>query len=502
MELSPKQQSVELIKNSKRVLILGHKKPDGDFLGSGLALARALVDLEKNVELVISDSLPEIYQYLPLQDKVKKSLLLTQGKILRIDTKRIPVSGMRYQKNNDSLDIILEADKNLKFEYVEIINGTPKPDVIIVLDTPDVQKIDAVYDKNTELFFEVPIINIDHHAGNEYFGTVNLVDLTASSTAEILVSLFESLGVKIADPDTATCLLTGIIADTQSFRSQTTTPKSLTVAAQLLAAGGRQQEIISNLYKKRPMALMKLWGEMLSGISRDEKHHFVWTKVSASDLTRLGVTPEDVLEAADELLTNNPDAKMILVLCEKSKGQVIAKLKGAKGEDVLGLAGIFNGEGNNRDATFAVSGANLDEIELLILKKIHDHWTRAEEKQGESADGSLWDVVSSEPSAESLSVPQNEAEIEATTEGEHLSAPETEFEIESTTEGEILSHPETEAEVQTTTESKDVIDSALQSIAEEQLHKENTLTPLSGIIEQKKKELLKDEEIDVFDESE
>lgn len=475
MELSPKQQTVELVKKANRILILGHKDPNGDLLGSTLAFAKSLASLKKTAEVVISSDIPEIYKFLPGIETLKRSLNLTEGKVLRIDTKRFPIAGMKYQKSDTHLDIVLDGDKNLKFEYVEIINGLPKPDLIFILDTPDVEKIDDSYDKNTELFFEVPIVNIDHHPGNEYFGTVNLVDLTASSTAEILVSLFEALGIKIADPETATLLLLGIIEDTQSFRSQSTTPKSLTVAAQLLAAGAKQQEIIANLYKKRPMALLKLWGEMLSGISQDKHHRFAWTKVVLSAVSGKGISADDVLDAADELLSNTPDADTILILCETKKGEVIGKLKGADKTDVLPLAKLFGGEGVPTSANFKISERTLKDSELMVLKKIHDFWA----EKGGSDNKEVWDVIARED----------------------LTPPETEEEIEETIPDiNELTPPKTKEEIEEATEKNDVIDSALKSLSEEQENKENSLTPLKDVIEKKKRTYLKDEEVDIFEE--
>lgn len=480
MELSPKQQTIELIKKAKRVLILGHKDPEGDLLGSSLALTKALEGLGKSVELVISDTVPSVYRFLPFTKSISTSLEITDGKVLRIDTNRFPVSGMKYKKKDQYLDVILDSDKNLKFEFIEIVNGTPKPDLIIILDTPDVEKIDAAYDANTELFFEVPIVNIDHHPGNEYFGTVNLVDLTASSTAEVLVSLFEALGVKIADPDTATCLLIGIVSDTQSFRSQTTTPKSLTVAAQLLAAGARQQEIISNLYKKRPMALLKLWGEMLNGITLDKNHRFAWTKVKLSDVSEKGISASDILEAADELLSNTPDADTVLILCEVKEGEILGKIKGSKGTNVLPMAKLFGGDGVPTNANFTVTGMPLSEAEKKTLKMIHDFWGENAPEEGEKRE--VWDLI--ERRQEELSTPKTEEEIEEVTpEMNELTPPVTEEEIEETTE--------------------DVIDSALESLKVEQENKENTLSPIKSVVQKKVKDLginIKDTEVDVFDE--
>jgi nanoRNase/pAp phosphatase (c-di-AMP/oligoRNAs hydrolase) len=131
MELSPKQQTMELVKKASRILVLGHKDPEGDLLGSSLAFTKVLTDLGKTVELVITDSIPGVYNFLPYQKNITDNLNITNGKVLRIDTAKLPVSGMKYKKTDGFLDVILESDKNLKFEFIEIINGTPKPDLIM-----------------------------------------------------------------------------------------------------------------------------------------------------------------------------------------------------------------------------------------------------------------------------------------------------------------------------------------------------------------------------------
>jgi bifunctional oligoribonuclease and PAP phosphatase NrnA len=444
MELSPKQQSVEQIKKASRILIIGHKNPSGDFLGSALALQKALTEIGKSAEVAISDPVPDIFMFLPFIDQIKTDFSQNTGKILRINTNKVPVKSVKFQKDEGTLDFILEADKNLKFEFIEIINGEPKPDLIVVLNTSDVEKIDAIYDKNTELFFEVPVINIDHHAGNDYFGTVNLVDLTATSTAEILVSLMEALGIKIADVDSATLLLAGIIAETGSFRSQNTTPKSLTVAAQLLAAGGRQQEIVNNLYRKRPMALMKTWGEMLSDIKLDANHKFAWTKVKLDEDS--SVTIEDVMDSADELLSNNPNTEMVLILVQKGKGTIAGKFKSRKGISVLELAQLFEGDGVPTNATFELSDMKLGDAELTVLKTLADYW-------GEETEGGkdLWDIV--EGKTESGTAAEIEKEMTKT--------PELPKEQVAEIEAEMVETPEKK-------EDADVIEHALHSIEKEE----------------------------------
>lgn len=401
MELSPKQQAVNEIKNAKRILLLGHKNPDGDQLGSVLALKSALEKLGKSVEVIVSDEIASMYQFLPAISKIRSSYKHTDGKILKIDTTKIPVTGMKWQREDDSLNIYLETEKNLKFEFIEIVNGLPKPDLIIVVDTPDVQKIDKVYDLNTELFYEVPILNIDHHPGNEYFGTINLVDLTATSTAEILVSLFEALGIKIDNPDMATCLLAGILFDTQSFRGQNTTPKSLTVAAQLLAAGGRQQEIIKNFYQTDTVDLLKIWGELVQNLRKDDARNFIWTKYAS---TNANINSEDVFGAADDLLNKNPNAETVLILFSNTAQPEDAKAY-LKGSDVLWIAELFDGNGTKTEANFAIKSKDLNDAEKIILKRLAEKW---ESETDEKKD--LWDVVETKPqtSVEIVDLPENE----------------------------------------------------------------------------------------------
>lgn len=457
MELSPKQQAVNEIKKAERILILGNKKAEGDTIGSILALSKVLASSGKKPEAVITSALDPKYHFLPDLSDVQKEYESNDGKVIKIDTKRIPVKGMKWQKDNDFLNIYLETDKNLKFEFIELVNGKPKPDLVIVVDTPDLDSIDKVYENNTELFFETPIVNIDHHATNDYYGTVNLVDLTATSTAEILVSLFEALGIKIDDADVATDLLAGIIEDTGSFRNKSTTPKSLTVAAQLLAAGGRQQEIVKNYYRSNSVELMKVWGKMLENLEEDEDRKFAWTKIDASNDT--DVKMDDVFAAADDLLSNTKDANIILLLFKgpNDKKKVFAKLKGTKNQEVLTLAKSFGGSGTALDASFEVFADDLDTAEKIVLKKIAERIVSGDEKE-------VWDVIEKKEDKKEV---RHEKKIER------------------------------EAK-----ETEDAIEEALKSISQaEKDENRKEFESIRDVIDRKKQALNSDDtEIDVFDE--
>jgi phosphoesterase RecJ-like protein len=474
MELSPKQQAVNEIKNAKRILVLGHKMPDGDQMGSLLALKYALEKLEKSVDIIISDKIDDKYKFLPGVAAVKSDYRHTDGKILKIDTKRIPIDGMKWQKEDDFLNIYLDTDKNLKFEFIEIINGMPKPDLIVVVDTPDIKKIDRVYDSNASIFFESPILNIDHHPGNEYFGTINLVDLTATSTAEILVSLFEALGIKIDTPDIATCLLAGILFDTQSFRGQNTTPKSLTVAAQLLAAGGRQQEIIKSYYGSNPDDLLKTWEQMLQNLNTDLNRKIMWTKISKTNNQHLD--EDEILEAAEDLLKNNTDYEIAMILCsDKNAGSTEGFVLGSNAGEALKLSRLFGGEGNDRTAKFVITEPNLDDAEKIVLKKIAERWAMPDNKDKKE----LWDVIEDAPEvAETTDVAENKEALN--------SAPET------------LSDKTNSAK-----EKEDAIEEALKSISQaERDENRKEFESVRDVIDRKKvggMKVIGENESDIFE---
>ncbi len=371
MELSPKQQIVELIKKSQDILLLGHAGPSGDSIGSLLALWRVLKDIGKNPSVVVSDKIPSALAFLPEISEIKTEPEGAKDIVLKVKIKDAGIEKISTRSDEETLDIII-TPQNGKFETDDVIveAGKPQYDCIIVLDTPDVEKIDKVYDKHTELFFETPVVNIDHHAGNEYFGTVNLVDLTAASTAEILVAIFEALGRPKPDEDTATLLLAGITADTSSFKNNNTTPKTMTVAAQLLAAGARQQDIIQNFYKMKSLKALKLWGKILSNVEKDTDFRIVWSKISYQDFSGADSTLDEAKEVMDKMLINTPNVDVVTLLIEADKNTTNVFLKGVKGTDVLEVAEIFHGRGTARDVSFEIKNMSLAQAEEKILGEI------------------------------------------------------------------------------------------------------------------------------------
>ena len=163
--------------------------------------------------------------------------------------------------------------------------------------------------------------------------------------------------------------MTGLIYDTSSFQNINTTPKSLTVAAQLVAFGGRQQEIIKNLYKTKALSTLKLWGIILSQVKEDSSHKFLWSSVSHEDLVKVGADESALSGVVDELLKSATDVDFVLLLSER-QNQVHGSLRAiAKGVNVAEIAESFSGGGHEVAAAFRYDGS-LKESEAKILDKI------------------------------------------------------------------------------------------------------------------------------------
>ncbi|MGI6103345.1 MAG: DHH family phosphoesterase [Patescibacteria group bacterium] len=380
MEPTPKQQAVDLLKRAKRVLVMAHAHPDGDSIGSTLALTLALRKLGKEVTPVCSDPVPGVFSFLSSINELTSEIQGGSGEfVVTLNTEQVTVDKLGYKNLPDEkkLNIVIKTSAGeISPEMFTFSSGSASADLIVVLDTNDVERLGSVYEKYAELFYKTPIVNIDHHPGNDYFGKVNWVDLTATSTAEILVSLLESLGGgggktnTLFDPEIATLLLTGITTDTGSFQNTNTTPKSFTVAAQLVAAGARQQEIVQHIYKTKPLSTLKLWGKILSHIHEETPHRFIYSTASASDFKHFGAAETETSGVVDELLKTVPDIDFALLLSEK-EGNLYGSLRGVSREvSVADVAGLMGGGGHEMAAAFRLPGGSLADNEHEIIEKI------------------------------------------------------------------------------------------------------------------------------------
>ena len=369
-ELSQKQQATEMIREKSNFLIVSHVNPDGDALASALSLKLVLEKMGKTADVAMPDIIADEYAFLPSIDKLVREKKLNRDLVINFKSK---VGKISYDKNPDgSINLIISpAQDEIKEEDVFMTFGKSNYEAIIFLDCPNRERANDFYGFNKEFLKDLPSINIDHHPTNIGFGAVNVVDPTATSTCEIVFSLIEALDKTLIDDEVATLLLTGIISDTNRFQNTNTTPKSLTVAAQLIATGARRSDIIKNIFRTKSISTLKLWGKVLSGIQEDKTNKIVWSTISTRDINELGANATQVEGVNDELLSTAPGANIVLMLTERAPGHITGSMRTMSDTVELDkLALSLGGGGHKKAAGFKIENMSLAEAEKIILPKL------------------------------------------------------------------------------------------------------------------------------------
>jgi len=321
MELSTEQQIFDILGKAKKVLIALPESLTPDSVASGLALALFLRKLEKDVEVASSGPLPEGLKFLPGADTIKVDIGEGNSLVVTVDTSVKKLDEISYQTTDDKVHIYLKAKTgHLTADDVSFSEENFPVDAIVTLECRSLGELGGLFERHSELFYNAPKVNIDNRAGNEYFGAVNLVDITASSVAEILSSLLEKYEAALLDEDIATCLLTGIITKTNSFQHAQTTPRAFLKASELVSLGGRQQEVIKNVYKSKSLPLLRLWGRALARLRLPENLPIAYSMLNANDFLKAEASETDLPGVLKEMLSNVSGYKVVAVLSELPAG--------------------------------------------------------------------------------------------------------------------------------------------------------------------------------------
>lgn len=373
MPLSQTQQDViSLLKKADNVLIIPSAPIDGDSLGSGLSLYLALKKIGKKATVIVEEPVPETYNFLPEISSISKELDFVRDFVVTIDCRGTAPKNVRQEIQGDKINVIITTEKGMiSKDQVSFSQGPAPYDCIVTVDAADPSQFEKIYDNFTELFNLVPVINIDHHASNNSFGRINLVDIMASSTTSIVLPLIEEFGQM--DSEIATLLLAGLITDTNSFQNPNTTPDAFAIAAKLIGYGARQQEIIRNIYKTKKLSTLRLWGRTLTKIQFDEKHKLVWSTLNSNDFAELGGSPDETEGVIDELMSNAPGAEIVFLLKEKTPTEIGGSVRTLTPTiDASKLAAIFGGGGHVQAAGFKMQGKTMQEVEGLVLAAFRD----------------------------------------------------------------------------------------------------------------------------------
>ncbi|RAV03553.1 bifunctional oligoribonuclease/PAP phosphatase NrnA [Paenibacillus sp. YN15] len=305
-----------------RFLVVSHVNPDGDAIGSTLAVGQMLQFLGKSFVLVNEGEVPFKFAMLPRSDEI-----------------------LNYSRQG---------------------SGSPPPafDCVIAVDCADYQRIGLV----KEWFHAAaPILNIDHHPTNDGFGRVNLIRADAAATAEVLYDLATLLSIRWTKP-LADCIYTGLLTDTGGFRYSNTTPRVLQIASEMLEYGVDGNDLADQLLEKLTLSHVMVLQKALAALDFSEDKRIAWVSVMLQDVADSHAQNADL-----EGLVNYPrniegvEVGLLFKQIDEEKWKVSFRSAGLA--DVAAVAQHFGGGGHIRAAGCTVKGT-LGQVVEQVLQEV------------------------------------------------------------------------------------------------------------------------------------
>ena len=306
-------RAAELLSSAGEVALVCHVDPDGDALGSMLALRRQLDARGARTVASFSRSageggsgltVPAQYRFLPGIDGL-------------VPPERFPAA----------------------------------PDVLVTLDSGSPDRLGELASR---LDAAGTVLVVDHHASGVRYGDVRLVDGGAAATAVVVEELIRRMGGTL-DRDTAACLYTGLVTDTGRFQYAATTPQVHELAARLLATGIDHTAIARGIWETHRFGYLKLLGRALDRAQLDEDCRLAWTAIRQADLAELDLAMEEA-EGVIDVLRSSDSAECTLVLKEQKTGEWKASLRSQGTLDVGAVATALGGGGHRAAAGFTAAG--------------------------------------------------------------------------------------------------------------------------------------------------
>ncbi len=297
------QAAVDAIAEAEVAVISCHIHPDGDALGSALALHRALANAGR--EALVSFSEPFVvaphYRFLAGLDQ-----LVPPGKV------------------PEHADLFVCFDAGSLDRLGSLVDAFQGADRTVV---------------------------VDHHASNTRFGDVNLIDAASPASAVLCRELLRRLGLPL-DTEIATALYTGLVTDTGRFQYQATTPETHQLAAELLAAGVQQYEVAKAVFETNDIGYLRLVADALGRIAQVPEASLVWTRVDLADLAAHGIDMDET-EGLIDLVRTDGSSDVAAVLKQQPEGGYKVSLRSKGATDVGRLATSFGGGGHKYAAGYS-----------------------------------------------------------------------------------------------------------------------------------------------------
>ncbi|WP_244969123.1 DHH family phosphoesterase [Tissierella praeacuta] len=308
--------AIEKIKESERIYIVSHVQPDGDNIGSILALWMAIKKIKDKVFILKTDDIPSDFLFLPNVNEIKE------------------------------------------------FNDKGKIDMFIALDTSDENRLG----KNKELLNKAKtIINIDHHISNTNFGHINIVDSNAAATGELVYNLIKKMNIPM-DKDIASCIYTAISSDTGSFMYDNTSAQTHRIIAELIDIGIDKSNININLYQNKSLERTMLFIKSLETLRLYFNNNVALIKVTQDMLNKANAKMEDT-EGIVSFIREIAPVEVGIILKEFKENEIKVSMRSKRFIDVSAICASFNGGGHIR-AAGCIINSPMDIAEKLILDEL------------------------------------------------------------------------------------------------------------------------------------
>ena len=319
---------LRVLEGSKKIVLIPHKNPDGDALGSSLSLYFFLNRLRHKTFIISPNDYPSFLEWMPGQ-------------------------------NN-----ILKFTRDL-YKSKQIIESA---DVIFTLDFNDLSRVDEL--KNFILKSKAVKIMIDHHENPSDYAQIILSDSSIGSTCEIVYDLISNLNEKLIDQKIATCLYTGIMTDSGSFRFPSTSAKTHMIISKLIEKGVNHSEIHGKIYDSFSFERIQLLGAALANMKKINKLPVVYIKLSQKELNEFNFKKGDS-EGFVNYGLSIKGIKLSVIMIENEKDNIIKMSFRSKGNfDVNKFAKVFFQGGGHINAAGGISNLSIEETEFYFINSI------------------------------------------------------------------------------------------------------------------------------------
>jgi phosphoesterase RecJ-like protein len=312
---------VELVRRSRRLLLTTHVRPDGDGLGSMLALAEALEQLGKQVRMVIASTFPPRYAFLDPERRIRF----------------FEAPGEEY-RDAEAVVILDTGTWNQLGSFGPFLKGLPVAKAVI-----------------------------DHHLTQDDLGALRLVDTTAEATGRLAHEASGALGVPL-NAAMAANLFVAVAMDTGWFRHGNATPATFALGAELVAAGARPERLYEELFERNSLARLRLVGLVLERLTVAVGGQVAYTELRRGDYEATGATPQD----SEDLVNYTRRVQGVevgLLFLEQPRGGIKVSFRSRGAVDVARLAEAFGG-GGHRQASGAILPTSLAEARARVLQAV------------------------------------------------------------------------------------------------------------------------------------